>query len=213
MTEPIESVALGARLLEPLMAVLTADLDELRATLGESCSGDERSVDLGTGSPHRGDDPPEHDLDVLGGEQSFDDSFVGARAHPARVGTATQEKRQGLHDHGLPRSGLAGQSGHPWAERETKIGDHTQIADSQLYQHRGFRLGALLVPARDAAIPPPGDHRPFDIQRSLSPNFSRSTRWNDGGPKRTSRVVRVAAAHVTTSPWTTSPAERPSSER
>ncbi len=139
--EPVEGVALRPGRLETLVGVLTADLDEPTADLGEPGGGGHLAVHVATRAPLGGNDAAEDDLVVVGTglaghrEPTLDHARLGSGANPGGIGLATQQQCQRLDDHGLAGTGLARERAHSGPEVEAEIGDHTEVTDGELEQH------------------------------------------------------------------------------
>ena len=75
----------------------------------------------------------EHSVDL---EATFDRRLGRAGSHQRRIGAAAEQELDGLDDHRLACAGFARHRGHARFEQETHIGDHADVADGHLQQHR-----------------------------------------------------------------------------
>jgi hypothetical protein len=153
--------------------MLAVDVDELLARVAQLGRRAGTAVDVGARTPSGVDHPPQDALTVLACKVVLRKprlqrrqlrrielgAYLGTLApgtHHRAVGAAAQDQRQRIHQHGLARTGLAGQ--HREAARELEphpIGDD-EILERQREQHRIL-------------------HRPGQCPgASLQPSFSRS---------------------------------------
>ena len=109
--EAVEQRALLGRREQRLVRVLTVQIDEPAAALGELGDRREPAVDVAARASDGGDDAREHDLVVAVLEPAFDARFVRALAHELRIGAPAAEEVERVDDQRLARAGLAGDHG------------------------------------------------------------------------------------------------------
>ena len=80
--EAVERVALGPRLGERLLCVLSVHLEQRSAELGQACGGGQLARDVRAGPALGGHDPTQHPFLVTDGEESLDDGLGGTGSHP-----------------------------------------------------------------------------------------------------------------------------------
>ncbi len=154
--ECVEDVALGVGVEQRLGLVLAVEIHQQRAELAEHRGGGRAAVHprpraaLGRDlAPHdqpsvleieaEGFDPLAGDLvDPL--ERALDDGLRGAGTHAAAGGALAEQQRERIHQHGLPRPGLAGEDVEAGAEMEGDVGDGGEVADAELGDHASDRF-------------------------------------------------------------------------
>jgi hypothetical protein len=147
--EAVEQVALDRGAEQVLELVLAVDLDQRPDDVGDGGDGGHAALELGPAAALDQDLAGDHDLTVLvgdpGGLQGGRDLVVvagaqaafdqrGGPAGPDRAGVGPPPKQQGegVDDHGLTGTGLAGE--HVEARRDLEVGiiDHPEVADAKL---------------------------------------------------------------------------------
>ena len=134
----VERGALHGGVEQRLVCVLSVQVDQVAAELGELARGRQPPVDVGTAAALTRDHPRE---DGLGSglrvhEATLDARLGGAVPHERGVGPATDQQLDRLDDERLARTGLAGDGGEAGPEHEVQVGDDPEIDDVQLDQHR-----------------------------------------------------------------------------
>ena len=106
--EAVERAALDGRCEQRLVVVLTVQVDEARAELGELSDGREPAVDVGARPPvARHDTRPARPRRRRVDEPAFDARLVGTVAHERRVGPSAEQQVERLDEQRLARAGLA----------------------------------------------------------------------------------------------------------
>ena len=114
----VEGAPLHGRGEQRLVVVLTVEVDEGGATLGELGEGGQVAVDVAAGAPRGGHDPAQHDLVVTGHEPALDHGLGGPGPHHAGVGPTAHQQLDGGDHEGLAGTGLPGHRGHAGAEHQ-----------------------------------------------------------------------------------------------
>ena len=189
--EAIEGRPLRRCAQQALVGVLTVQIHQPDADVGQGADGCQAAVQVGTRTSVRRDHPRQHVLFVL---TSIDAGYHEATLHPrlgrawtndGGVGAPSDKKVDGLHKHGLAGAGFTSEGGEPHAEHEVQPGDHAQIFDVQFREHQRVPF-TVSVRRR--------------VQRSVRPNFAFRIWWKRRGPNRTKRAVSAAGTHVRVSP-------------
>ena len=119
---------------EPLLVVLAVDGEHLLTDLGENPDRNRTTPDVGTGAairPHCSGQQQVALVELATGvlaahhcgvvlrqdEAALDQSSTCPRTDPPSIGPASEQQRETLHDHGLARSGLAGEHGQTGRQR------------------------------------------------------------------------------------------------
>ncbi len=153
LAERVEEGPLGLGAEQRLGLVLAVEVHEEGAELGEHAGGGGASVDPGPraafGRHLAPDDeaalvevePQGLDRRALAGgkilEHALDQRPRPARADLPAVGAAAEEEAERVHQHRLPRPGLAGQHVEPGPEGEGDVRDGGEVADPELRDHGG----------------------------------------------------------------------------
>jgi hypothetical protein len=121
--------------------VLPVQVHHVGRSLGERCHRRQPSVDVGPRTAVGGDDPGEHRLDAVRGDETPVDACLGRTVADDRgVGAATDQQLDRLDEHRLARPGLAGDCGQPRPEHEFDAFDHSEVLEVQFGEHREVGL-------------------------------------------------------------------------
>ncbi len=135
----VEGPPLGGGVEQRLVRVLTVEIDETRAELGELARGREATVDVRATAALARDHPRDHRLVARIGvdETTLHARFESAVADKSGVGASADEQLERLHDERLARTGLSGDGGEAGAEQQLEVGDDAEVDDVQLGKHPG----------------------------------------------------------------------------
>jgi hypothetical protein len=150
--EAVEDVALGRHREQRLRLVLTVQVHEYPAQRRQRGYGGGAPVGPGSVSARRIDLAP-HDEPILFHvhpelvgrcldaaetghvERGLDHGAWRSRTHEVRAGALSQQEREGIHQHGLAGSGLAGQYVEARSEWKRDVRDDRQVSNAELSQH------------------------------------------------------------------------------
>ena len=142
----IEDLPLRFSVQQRLGLMLSVEIDQERAELGEDGGGGGAAIHPGAGAALGGDLAPHHHAAILdiesqlldppaGGrvdslEGALNHRLGGARAHAAAGRALPQQQGESVDQHRLPCPGLAGEHVKP-AELKGDIGDGSEISDQE----------------------------------------------------------------------------------
>ena len=118
-------------------------VDEPLTKFGEVADRRQATVDIRARAPVCRDDTRHHELLVADHEAPFHACLGGAGTNHGRIGTATDQQTDRLHQHGLARAGLAGESSETATQHEVEPLDHAQRFDVEFLQHLPVRQPEL----------------------------------------------------------------------
>ena len=140
--EGVEHVELGRR--ERELAVLVLAVEGKHALRGRPQVPHARRApaNVGPRAPRRGNPACEHEVGIADLEHPLDVGLVGAGADDSGFCPAAEQQVERMGEHGLARSGLAGE--HVEARREAQLGplDQQEVLDAQLGEHAPGSTGA-----------------------------------------------------------------------
>src|SRR5207247_4337769 len=142
----VEDVALRVWSEQRLRLVLAVEIHQQRAQLGEHAHRGWAAVHPGPRTAFRADLALQDEAPVLRlhakvgrGRYPFkrclDHGLVRPRAYDVRRRALAEQQGEGVHQHRLPRPGLAGEAVETGGKGERDVGDDGEIADAQLRQH------------------------------------------------------------------------------
>ena len=184
--EEVEGPALHSRIEKRLMGVLTVQVHQPGAGVGQGRDRRHPPVDPGPrpslGGHGAGQD---HLLLVIGHEPSLDEGLVGAGADEDGVGAAPHQQLEGLHQQRLAGTGLPRERRHAGGQLERHLLDDAEVPHPQLDEH---------------------DRPPPPSQRSARWNRDRRMAWKSRSPSEIRRAFLAPSRHSTASPgssWAT----------
>ena len=133
--ELIECIPLGLNRKEPLVVVLTVHVDERRPKLFKLTDGRQSSVDICPRSTVLRNHAREDHLLITDDESALHARLFATRPHHRCVSPCSNEERDRLDDHRLPRTSFSGDGSQAPTEIEAHIFNHTEVLDVQLDQH------------------------------------------------------------------------------
>ena len=117
------------------MGVLPVQVDQAASDFGKGRCRGRPTVDVRLRAPIGGNDPRQYVLFIVEHEAAIDGGLIGPGSHQRRVGAATDQQVDGVHQKRLSRTGFSGEGDHAGWDLQRELVDHAQVGDCDLYKH------------------------------------------------------------------------------